>query len=292
MDITLVIMAAGMGSRFGGLKQITPITDDGKIIMDFSITDAYKAGFTKVVFIIKEEFLNNFKNSIGNKVEKFMKVSYAFQSIDNLPITQNINREKPFGTAHAVYCAKKYVNEPFCVINADDFYGCDAFIKMAEHLKSNTNDYAMVGYKLENTLTENGDVSRGICSYNNGYLENIVEKTNIIKSDNSIKYFENETSYHLPNNTYVSMNMWGFNIDFFNHLEQGLIHFLKTTNNIQKDEYYIPYAVDTLIKNGKKRVKFLKTDAQWIGITYKEDMDNAKLAIKKLIENGAYNEIL
>lgn len=291
MDITLVIMAAGMGSRFGGLKQITPITDDGKIIMDFSIIDAYKAGFTKVVFVIKKEFLDEFKNSIGNKVEKFMKVSYAFQSIDNLPIAQNINREKPFGTAHAVYCAKDFVNEPFCVINADDFYGYDAFMKIAQHLKSGVDDYALVSYKLENTLTENGYVSRGICSYNNGYLENIIEKTSIEKIDNVIKYFENGLPYILSDETYVSMNMWGFNLDFFAFLEKGLLEFLKTAANIETDEYYIPYAVDTLIKSGEKRVKFLKTDAQWIGITYKDDMDNAKLAIKKLIENGAYNEI-
>lgn len=291
MDITLVIMAAGMGSRFGGLKQITPITDDKKIIMDFSIIDAYKAGFTKVVFVIKEEFLNEFKNLIGNKVEKFMKVSYAFQSIDNVPLVQNINREKPFGTAHAVYCARELVNEPFCVINADDFYGLDAFIKIAEHLKSSTDDYAMVAYKLENTLTDNGYVSRGICSYNNGYLENIIEKTKIKKSDNVIKYYEDDIAYTLAKETYVSMNMWGFNADFFDKLDKGLLEFLKSTTNIEKDEYYLPYAVSELIETGEKKVKCLKTDAEWIGITYKEDMDCAKLAIKKLIEDGAYNEI-
>lgn len=223
-NVTLVVMAAGMGSRFGGLKQIEPVGANGNIIMDYSIIDAKNAGFNKVVFIIKEELLDSFKEVIGDRVAKFIDVEYAFQSTSVLPDGYNIDksRTKPLGTAHAVYCAKNAVNEPFAVINADDYYGKEAYIKMYNFLSTAKDDekynYSMVAYRLKNTLTENGTVSRGVCETSNDILDTVVERTTIRGNDTISEYFENDTWNSLDSNSFVSMNFWGFTPSFFTEL--------------------------------------------------------------------------
>lgn len=287
-DITLVVMAAGMGSRFGGLKQIEPIGPKGEAILDFSVYNAVKAGFTKVVFVIKHAIEKDFKEFVGNRIEKKVKVEYVFQEIDKLPegYTCPEGREKPWGTAHAILCCKDVVKEPFAVVNADDFYGRSAFVKMAEFLKSDSDDYAMVGFRLANTLTENGYVSRGVCDIENGKLKSVTERTKIM----DCKYTEDDgaTWTALPEDTVVSMNLWGFRPDVFDYIETGFKKFLDEKINVPKSEYYLPAVVSERIEKGEKSVKVLIAEDKWYGVTYKEDKQVVVDAIGKMIANGCY----
>lgn len=291
----LVVMAAGLGSRFGGLKQITPIGPNGQIILNYSIYDAWKAGFRRVVFIIKKELLDAFHERIGIAAEKLMQVDYVFQSLDNIPegCTVSQNRTKPLGTGHAVYCVRGVVKEPFAVINADDFYGAEAFRCIYDYLKNAEDDsfyrYCMVGYHIENTLTENGTVSRGVCSVNaDGFLTDIMERTAISRNAEG-KIFDPEAG-EIPEGTLVSMNMWGFTPSFLDELEAGLTVFLHTElpKNPIKGEYYLPFAVDHLIQTGKATAQVLRTAAQWYGITYQDDMPIIAEALRRMTENGIY----
>ena len=293
--MTLVILAAGMGSRYGGLKQIDPITDNGAFIIDFSIYDAISAGFDKVVFVIKKENYEDFKDTIGKRFEDKIKVEYAFQDICDLPIGFSVpeGRVKPWGTTHAMLCAKRVVNEPFAVINADDFYGKEAFMKLAEHLNTaKQSDYCMVGYKLSETITENGSVSRGVCTTSaDRKLLNIVERTKIYKGDEI--FFELDGIKHsLAPETTVSMNCWGFTPDIFEYAENGFIRFLCERGTELGAEYYLPSAVEEFMRDGLCEVSVYKTSAKWFGVTYKEDKERVKKGIKKLIDNGEYPETM
>ena len=291
----LVVMAAGMGSRYGGLKQIDPVGPNGQIIMHYSIYDAWKAGFRRVVFIIKEELLDAFRERIGNAAEKLMQVDYVFQSPDKLPegCTMPEGRTKPLGTGHAIYCVRGVVNEPFAVINADDFYGAQAFQCLYDYLKDAQDDdkyrYCMVGYRVENTLTENGTVSRGICEADeNGYLADIVERTAISRDANGV--ISDPEAGEIAEGTLVSMNMWGFTPSFLDELETGLRTFMtdELPKNPAKCEYYLPFAVDHLIQNGQATAKVLQTSAQWYGVTYKEDKPVVVDALRRMTEAGLY----
>lgn len=291
----LVVMAAGMGSRYGGLKQIDPVGPNGQIIMHYSIYDAWKAGFRRVVFIIKEELLDAFRERIGNAAEKLMQVDYVFQSPSKLPegCTMPEGRTKPLGTGHAIYCVRGVVSEPFAVINADDFYGAQAFQCLYDYLKDAQDDdkyrYCMVGYRVENTLTENGTVSRGICEADeNGYLADIVERTAISRDANGV--ISDPEAGEIAEGTLVSMNMWGFTPSFLDELETGLRTFMtdELPKNPAKGEYYLPFAVDHLIQNGQATAKVLQTSAQWYGVTYKEDKPVVVDALRRMTEAGLY----
>ena len=290
-DITLVVMAAGMGSRFGGLKQIEPIGPNGEVLLDFSVYDAVEAGFTKVVFVIKHAIEADFKAMVAKHIAKRVKVDYVFQEIDALPegYTCPADRQKPWGTAHAVLCCKDVVNEPFAVINADDYYGKSAFRKIAEFLKSDPADYGMVGFRLVNTLTENGYVSRGVCEIENGKLKSVTERTKI----SDCKYTEDDgaTWTELAPDSVVSMNLWGFNTDFFGYIEDGFKKFLDEKISEPKSEYYLPSVVSSLIENGTKQVNMLVAEDKWYGVTYKEDKEMVVAAIGKMIKDGLYEGI-
>ena len=286
-DATLVVMAAGMGSRFGGLKQIEPIGPHGQAIVDFSVYDAKQAGFNKVVFIIKHEFEDEFKKIVGSRIEKMIDVDYAFQEIDMLPegFTAPADRTKPWGTAHAIYCCRDVVKTPFAVINADDYYGKSAYKKMYNHLKEQKGDFCMVGFRLENTLTENGTVSRGICEVENGVLKSVTERTKII----DCKYTEADLNWtELPKDSIVSMNMWGFTPDVFGYIEKDLNKFFAEKINEPKVEYYLPTVVSNVIANGQKDVSVLVAEDKWYGVTYKEDKAGVVTALNEKINNGEY----
>lgn len=289
-DATLVVMAAGMGSRFGGLKQIAPVGRNGEAILDFSVYDAAQAGFNKVVFVINHRIEKDFKELVGKRIEKRIKVEYVFQEKEYLPEKYSCpeDREKPWGTGHAILCCKNVVKTPFAVINADDFYGKSAFKKIYDYLKEQTENYCMVGFRLANTLTENGSVSRGVCSEENGFLKDITERTKIV----DCKYTEDDVNWiELPPNTVVSMNMWGFTTDIFEFLENQFDEFLETSINTPKSEFYLPSVVDKLIKNGTKKAKVLVAEDKWYGVTYKEDKDAVVAAIGQKIDNGEYEDM-
>ncbi len=290
-DLTLVVMAAGMGSRFGGLKQIAPIGRNGEILLEYSVYDAVKAGFNKVVFVIKHAIEKDFRAVTERRIEKMVKTEYVFQETDSLPegFTCPADREKPWGTAQAVLCCKDVVNEPFAVINADDYYGRTAFVKMADFLKNNTDDYCMVGFRLVNTLTDNGYVSRGVCETENGILKSVTERTKIV----DCKYTEDDgkTWTALAPDTVVSMNLWGFTPDLFGHIETGFKKFLKEKINVPKSEYYLPSVVTELIESGEKRVKMLIAEDKWYGVTYKEDKETVSAALNKMADEGLYEGI-
>ena len=271
MKKTLLVMAAGMGSRFGGLKQIEPVGANGEIIIDYSIFDAKRAGFDKAVFVIKRDFEGEFREMAGKRIEKMLDIDYVFQTTDNLPA----GRVKPWGTGEAVLCARNVVDTPFCVINADDFYGCGAFEIMNEHLEK-SDLYAMAGFLLKNTLTENGTVARGICDIHDGYLESVVEHT-AISTDNSF-----------PDETVASMNFWGFMPNIFDYLSEQFVEFTKAYGNDLKREFFIPAVVDSLIKSGKEKVRVLPTTEKWYGVTYREDLEGVRQAISKITEEGKY----
>lgn len=287
-DITLVVMAAGMGSRFGGLKQIEPIGKNGEILIDFSIYDAVKAGFNKVVFVIKHSIEKDFKAVIGKRVEKMVKTEYVFQENDALPdgFTCPADRVKPWGTAHAVLCCRDAVKEPFAVINADDYYGQSAYKQIADFLKSNDKDYCMVGFRLVNTLTDNGSVSRGVCEIKDGELVSVTERTKIV----DCKYSEDDgaTWTALRPDTVVSMNLWGFMPDLFDYAADGFVDFLKEKINVPKSEYFLPSVVSKLIETGEKKVKVLVAEDKWYGVTYKEDKQDVCAALNKMVDDGLY----
>ncbi len=295
--MTLVIMAAGMGSRFGGLKQIEPIDENGNFIIDYSIYDAIKVGFTKVVFIIKKENYEIFRETVGKRVEKYIKVEYAFQELDKLPSGYSVpvGRVKPWGTGHAILCSKDLVKENFAIINSDDFYGRDAFRVIAEFLKNVKNDegvqtYAMAGYMVKNTLTENGSVKRGICSVKDGYLTKLIE-SKIERVDGVLEALplDGGDKYIVSDDDTVSMNMFGFTPQIFDYLEKRFPEFLdEHKDNINECEYLIPTLVFEEIEKGLARVKVLKTDAVWQGITYREDKDKVVSEIKVLVDKGEY----
>lgn len=297
--MTLVIMAAGMGSRFGGLKQIEPIDENGNFIIDYSIYDAIKVGFTKVVFIIKKENYEIFRETVGKRVEKYIKVEYAFQDLDKLPSGYSVpvGRVKPWGTGHAILCSKDLVKENFAIINSDDFYGRDAFRVIAEFLKNVKNDegvqtYAMAGYMVKNTLTENGSVKRGICSVKDGYLTKLIE-SKIERVDGVLEALplDGGDKYIVSDDDTVSMNMFGFTPQIFDYLEKRFPEFLdEHKDNINECEYLIPTLVFEEIEKGLARVKVLKTDAVWQGITYREDKDKVVSEIKALVDKGDYPE--
>lgn len=295
--MTLVIMAAGMGSRFGGLKQIEPIDEYGNFIIDYSIYDAIKEGFTKVVFIIKKENYDVFRDTVGKRVEKYINVEYVFQELDKLPNGYNVpeGRVKPWGTAHAILCCKDVVKENFAIINSDDFYGRDAYKVMAEFLSrdnsnSNYQEYAMVGYKAKNTLTDNGSVKRGVCETSSKYLTKLVEsKIEYVGNDLVAEPLEGGDSFKVSEDDTVSMNMFGFTPHLFNYLEKRFPEFLDNhKEDIDTCEYLIPTLVFEEIENKNARVEVLKTDAVWQGITYKEDKPKVVEEIKKLVMNGEY----
>ena len=290
-DITLVVMAAGMGSRFGGLKQIEPVGKNNEVLLDFSVYDAVKAGFTKVVFVIKHAIEKDFKAIIGKRIEKMVKVEYVFQENDVLP--ENFvcpeDRVKPWGTAHAILCCKDVVKEPFAVVNADDFYGRSAFKKIADFLKNETKDYCMVGFRLVNTLTENGYVSRGVCEIKDNKLSSVTERTKIV----DCKYTEDDGESWTPMSpdTVVSMNLWGFMPDIFGYIEDGFKEFLSKNINVPKSEYYLPSVVSSLIEKGEKQVEVLIAEDKWYGVTYKEDKQNVVEAIGAMVDAGMYENL-
>ncbi len=287
MDKTLVVMAAGMGSRFGGLKQVAAVGPDGQAILDFSVYDAKRSGFTKIVFVIKHAIEQEFKATVGARVEKVLPVEYVYQELDALPdgFTVPEGREKPWGTGHAVLCCKEVVNTPFAVINADDFYGASAYEKIAEGLED-TENFCMVGFKLQNTVTENGYVSRGVCTVENGYLLDVNEHTKIDSDCRFVR--EDGTVGQLTPDTIVSMNMWGFTPDLFKYLEADFTEFLKEKGTELKSEFFLPSVVDKLIKSGEKKAKVLVAEDKWYGVTYKEDLDAVVSAIKALCDEGKY----
>ena len=287
---TLVVMAAGMGSRFGGLKQAEPVGKNGEAIVDYAVYDAVEAGFDKVVFVIKHAIEEDFKRLVGDRISKKVKVDYAIQEVDDLPsgYTCPETRQKPWGTGQAILSCRNIVKEPFAVINADDYYGKTAFKVLYEELKrQNKDEYCMVGFHLVNTLTENGSVSRGICQQQDGYLKEVLEMTKIM----DCKAFDgdgNVLAEYAPD-TLVSMNMWGLTPDIFDYLEQDFKIFLDENINEPKAEFYIPIEIDTLIKRGEKKVKVLSSPDRWYGVTYREDKQGVVDAIAKMTEMGMYD---
>lgn len=297
---TLVILAAGMGSRFGGLKQIEPVGPNGEFIIDYSIYDAKRCGFEKVIFIIKEENLEVFEETIGKRIKPYIDVEYAFQKIDDLPEGYKVpNRVKPLGTGHAIYCARHLIKGNFALMNADDFYGYGGIKAVSDFLdtdlnKDNKENYALVGYKLINTITDNGSVKRGICKIEDGKLigldESLVEKDDQGLTKTS---FKTSIKERVKNDTLVSMNLMAFHHNFINHIEEEFIPFLeKNKNDMETCEYLMPDVVTKEIKENIAQVKVLETDEKWYGITYKEDKQEVVNAIKDMIQKGIYKEKL
>ena len=299
-DVTLVILAAGMGSRFGGLKQIEPMGPSDEFIIDYSVYDAIKAGFNKIVFIIKRENYELFKETIGKRVEPHIKVEYAFQELNNLPEGFSIpeDRVKPLGTAHAVLCAKNFVNEPFAMINSDDFYGRDAFIKAYDFLsttESTSSKYGMIGYMVANTLTENGSVKRGVCDVDdNDYLKSITEsKVERVNNEIIANPLDGSDSFVVGEEDTVSMNYLLFTPSIFDYIEEGFSDFfINNKDNLLTSEYLIPDVVSKLINEGKASMKVIRTSASWHGVTYREDTPDVKASIRKLVDKGEYNSNL
>ena len=290
--MTLVIMAAGMGSRFGGLKQIEPVGPNGEFIIDYSIYDAIRAGFTKVVFIIKEENYDIFKETIGKRIEGKIDVEYVFQDIKNVPEGVKLppDRVKPLGTGHAILSCKGTVNEPFAVINSDDFYGQDAYLKAANFLKEDTKDYAMIGYLIGNTLTINGSVKRGYCESDKGYLTNLIESS-VYRDGDKIKVepLDGREGFYANDNDLVSMNMFCFREDMIDYLDKHFMDFFnKNQDNLEKCEYLIPDVVFERIEKDGLKVRVIDTNSVWKGVTYKEDKEELVNYINDLINKGDY----
>ena len=294
MKPTLFVLAAGMGSRYGGLKQLDGLGPNGETIMDYSIFDAIRGGFGKLVFVIRKSFEQDFREKILSKYEHHIPVELVFQDLNDLPegFTCPEGRQKPWGTNHAVLMGKDVIREPFAVINADDFYGRDSFAvigKWLSELDNTQNQYCMVGYRVENTLTENGTVSRGICEADTeGYLTDIVERTAISRNADGV--ISDPEAGEIAEGTLVSMNMWGFTPSFLDELEAGLTTFLQKElpGNPLKGEYYLPFAVDHLIQEGRATAKVLQTAAQWYGVTYQEDKPVVVEALRRMTEDGIY----
>ena len=299
---TLVVMAAGIGSRFGGgIKQLEPVGPSGEIIMDYSVYDAMQAGFDKVVFIIRKDLEKDFREIIGNRMEKIIETAYAFQELDDLPagFQRPEGRTKPWGTGQAILCCKDLVQEPFAVINADDYYGKEAFVKVhdylaGEHPACGKMDFCMAGFQLGNTLSENGGVTRGICSVNeDGHLTKVTETKNIVKTpEGAAVKGEDGRLTSVAADCPVSMNMWGFTPEIFEVLENGFAEFLKNLSDPMKGEYLIPTIVDGLIQEQKANVTVLESRDKWFGVTYKEDKPAVVRSFRELIDAGVYREKL
>lgn len=296
---TLVILAAGMGSRFGGLKQITAVDDHGHAIIDFSLYDAYRAGFRKVVFIIKHEIEEDFKNFIGRRVEKYFDVKYVYQQLDMLPAGYAVpeGRVKPWGTGHAVMCCAGVLDGPFAVINADDYYGPGAYSAIFDYLKEDRadNEHAMVAYELRKTVTENGSVARGICSVENGYLTDVVERTRIEKRGDDAAFTEDGVNFvPVSGSVPVSMNFWGFGKSMLRELQNRFPAWLDENlpKNPLKCEYFLPFVANSIIKEGMGSIRILNCRETWHGITYKEDMDSVVNYLAELRRQGVYPEAL
>lgn len=299
MKPTLFVLAAGMGSRYGGLKQLDGLGPNGETIMDYSIFDAIRGGFGKLVFVIRKSFENDFRDKIISRYENHIPVEVVFQELDNLPagFTAPKEREKPWGTNHAVLMGKDVIHEPFAVINADDFYGRDSFAALGKQLSAmngKQNDYCMIGYRVGNTLSESGSVARGVCETNaGGYLTGVVERTAIERINGQIQFTdENGQIVVLDDNTPVSMNMWGFTPDYFNYSEDFFIDFLKENMSNLKSEYFIPSMVNELITKGTAKVKVLDTTSKWFGVTYANDRQGVVDKIKALVDAGEYPDRL
>lgn len=294
MKPTLLILAAGMGSRYGGLKQMDGLGPNGEAILDYSVYDALRAGFGKIVFVIRKDFEDDFRRIVLSKYEGKVACELCFQSIDKVPegCSYNPERTKPWGTNHAVLMGKELIHEPFAVINADDFYGADAFQVLANFLTSidgKKGEFCMVGYRVCNTLSENGTVSRGVCSTDtNGLLTNVIERTKIEDKNGTIVYTEDGVDTPLEPNTPVSMNCWGFSPDYFEYSEAAFRAFLAEHGQELKSESYIPSLVNQLITDGKATCKVLDTSAKWFGVTYSEDRPQVVMKINKLISDGIY----
>jgi dTDP-glucose pyrophosphorylase len=286
-DISLLIMAAGMGSRYGGLKQLDQVGPNGETIIDYSVYDAIKAGFTKIVFIIRDDFESQFKSQITNKYLDLIDLEFAYQDINYLPsgFSPPKNREKPWGTGHAILSAKPYINEPFIVINGDDFYGRESFKTIADYYQNEENHFSMVTFRLENTLSIFGGVTRGLCTVINEKLNTVVETSNLEKNNNGVSSDNGEL---LKGDEPVSMNMWGFTPILFDYLEEKFINFLKEEGSELKSEYLIPSVINDLIQAGDESVHILNSSESWFGVTYKEDKPYVVGEIQKLIEKGVY----
>lgn len=301
MKPTLLILAAGMGSRYGGLKQVDPVGPNGEAIIDYSIYDAIRAGYGKVVFVIRESFADAFKKSFNNKLKGKIETEYVFQEIDKY-VPDNIQisagRQKPWGTGHAVLVAKDVIHEPFVVINADDYYGSNAYKMIPDYLstvnETSKDYYCMVGYGLKNTLSEHGFVSRGVCETDqDGFLETVIERTQIEKVDHKIlSKIDENTTLELSGNEVVSMNLWGFTPSYFEYLENYFSDFIKSNADNPKGEFYIPFVVNDLIEKDQIKLKVLESKDGWFGVTYKEDRELAVENIKNLIKKGVYPEKL
>lgn len=298
MKPTLLLLAAGMGSRYGGLKQLDGLGPNGETIMDYSIYDAIKAGFGKIVFVIRKDFEDDFRQKVLSKYEGHIPAEVCFQAMDKLPegFTVPEGRQKPWGTNHAVMMAKDLIHEPFCVINCDDFYNRDAYMVMGKFLselpEGSKNRYSMVGFRVGNTLSENGTVARGICSKDNdGHLTEVVERTEIMRVDGKVCYKDEEGKWvAVEDNTPVSMNMWGFTPDYFEYSDEYFKEFLSDAKNMEnlKAEFFIPLMVNKLIHEGTATVKVLDTTSKWFGVTYAADRQATVDRIQKLIEEGVY----
>ena len=299
---TLVVLAAGMGSRYGGLKQVDPVGPSGEAILDYSVFDAIRGGFGKVVFIIRKDIEEAFRRQVGSKYEGLVEVDYCFQDINDLPAPYVVpeGRTKPWGTAHATRAARTVVREPFAVINADDFYGRDAFAKLADFLgtspqsPSPKHHFAMVGYRLDLTLSANGSVARGICDVaSDGSLRGVTEMTKLVRAGDVAENREDEANpVKLPLDARVSMNLWGFTPELFDELERRFPLWLAENGDKPKSEWYIPFVVDELIREGKADCRVLPTDSSWFGVTYREDKSYVVSEIAKLVRAGEYPENL
>lgn len=293
---TLLILAAGMGSRYGGLKQLDPMGPHGETVLDYSVFDALRAGFGKVVFVIRKDFEEDFRSKVGSRFDKHIPVEYAFQSLTDLPegFTVPEGRVKPWGTTHAVLAAEQQVKEPFAMINADDFYGQDAFAQLAKNLptlqpKEGRMQYSLVGFQLKNTLSDHGSVARGVCTSKEGKLTSVTEMTKIVKTPSGARNEEDAANpIELTGNELVSMNFWGFTPEVFPQLKEAFVNFLKKEGGSAKSECYVPKEVDLFIKNGTADVAVLETSSSWFGVTYPEDKEVVVASIRKLTDAGEY----
>ncbi|GET29599.1 sugar phosphate nucleotidyltransferase [Prolixibacter sp. SD074] len=297
MKPTLVILAAGMGSRYGGLKQLDEVGPNGEAIIDYSLYDAIRAGFGKVVFVIREDFADEFKARFAPQLDGKIEVAYVYQALDKIPSGYDIHPErvKPWGTGHALLMAEPEVEAPMAVINADDFYGPQAYQEIASFLTSSTdeNEYGMVGYQLDNTLSEFGSVSRGVCQTDSaGRLTEINERTKIQKEGNEIAYYEDEKRFTLTGKEPVSMNFWGVKTSVFHYLKEGFREFLQKKGNKLKSEFFVPFLINDKIVDGTVSVKVLTCDSPWFGVTYREDKPYVQDKLKKLIADKVYPENL
>ena len=296
-DLALVVMAAGLGSRYGGLKQIDPVGPNDEAVISYSVYDAIRAGFERIVFVIREEMEFEFKEHVGKPIEERADTTYVFQKLSRLPHGCEVppGREKPWGTGHALLCCKDVVSTPFAVITADDLYGPSSYRVLCDYLKephggAGGPDYCMVGFLLKNTLSPHGHVARAVCTVTpDGYLTNIIERTRIRALDGRVKYAEDDGRWvEVAPDTVISMNMWGFTPSLFDELERGLIAFLRKSGRKPNAEYYIPSAVEEMIRDETARVRVLPTDEAWFGVTYREDLSPVQEAVRDMIRRGVY----